>query len=55
MPQIPKEMRRRKVLITYNALHKQDAGPTPEHQTLHYCKQKSSALQPEGSSNERRF
>jgi hypothetical protein len=42
-------MRRRRVLITNNVLHMQDAGPSPEHHTLHYCKQKSSALQSEES------
>jgi hypothetical protein len=33
VPYYPKEVRRRKVLITYNILHKQDAGLTPELQT----------------------
>jgi hypothetical protein len=49
MPYNPKEVRRRKVLITYNILHKQDAGPSPEHQTLQSPEEEGSALQPEGS------
>jgi hypothetical protein len=31
MPYNPKRVRRRKVLITNNILHKQGAGPTPEY------------------------
>jgi hypothetical protein len=31
MPHNPKEVKRRKVLITNNILHKQGAGPTPEY------------------------
>jgi hypothetical protein len=34
VPYNPKEVRRRKVLITNNILHKQGAGPTPEHQNI---------------------
>ena len=45
----PKEVRRRKVLITYNILHKQDAGLTPELQTPNNCEQKLDALQSEES------
>jgi hypothetical protein len=45
----PKEVRRRKVLITNNILHKQDAGLTPELQTPNNCEQKVDDLQSEES------
>ncbi|MDD2578162.1 MAG: hypothetical protein PHP96_02110 [Candidatus Dojkabacteria bacterium] len=46
MPYNPKEVRRRKVLITYNTLHKQDAGLTPELHTSSNSEEKKDAYNP---------
>jgi hypothetical protein len=45
----PKEVRRRKVLITYNILHKQDTGLTPELHTSNNSEEKKDAPQSEES------
>jgi transposase-like protein len=49
MPYNPKEVRRRKVLITYNILHKQDAGLFTRTSNTNNSEEKEDALQSEES------